>query len=133
MAGRLRTIDLFVNLPIMDINRNALRRDRRSVSEASRRRMTAFWGDESWLDIGYIERPTLFGNESDRAGNDAVAAAYCRRLRSVAGFAEVSAPLPMCNRKRAVVYYLVFASHYGVATSIVEDIFARYRGYCLTQ
>lgn len=132
MAGRLKTIDLFLNFPIMDINRNALRRDPGVVTEASRSRMTSFWGDESWRRMGYRDRLTLFGDEPEKVENEAIVGAYCERLKKVAGFKQVIKPLPMCNRNNAVVYYLVFASQQSVAGNIVGDIFYSYRGRCTT-
>jgi three-Cys-motif partner protein len=47
-AGEMRSVDLFLNFPIMDMNRNALWRNPEGVDEADLRRMTRFWGDESW-------------------------------------------------------------------------------------
>ena len=44
----MRSVDLFPNFPIMDMNRNALWRNPVGVDEADLRRMTRFWGDESW-------------------------------------------------------------------------------------
>ena len=51
MAGRLKTIDLFLNFPIMDANRNALWRDPERVSPDQAARLTRYWGDESWRDV----------------------------------------------------------------------------------
>ncbi|MGA8307327.1 MAG: three-Cys-motif partner protein TcmP [Candidatus Acidiferrales bacterium] len=52
-AGQMKTIDLFLNFPVADMNRNVLWRDPERVSAAQAARMTAFWGDESWRDIAY--------------------------------------------------------------------------------
>ncbi len=131
MAGRLGTIDLFLNFPVMDINRNALWRDPEGVSPADRERMTRFWGDESWFDATYerSKQLGLFGNDEKwlKATNDQVAEAFRQRLRQVARFAHVPKPLPMRNSKGAVVYYLFFATAKPVANNIVEGIFDRYR------
>ncbi|MBI4482794.1 MAG: hypothetical protein HY652_07885 [Acidobacteria bacterium] len=56
-----------------------------------------------------------------------IAEAFQKRLRKVAGFGWVPAPIAMKNTKGAVVYYLFFASHKPVAAHIVEDIFDKYR------
>ena len=47
-AGEMRSVNLFLNFPIMDMDRNALWRNPEGVDEADLRRMTRFWGDESW-------------------------------------------------------------------------------------
>jgi three-Cys-motif partner protein len=127
-AGRLRTIDLFLNFPIMDANRNVLWRDPAGVSPEQAARLTAFWGDESRKTAAY--RPSaqrgLFGDDIEKAENEAVAEAFRRRLRDVAGFANVPKPMPLRNSRGAVVYYLYFASQKDVANHIVEDIFRTY-------
>jgi three-Cys-motif partner protein len=127
-AGEARSIEIFLNFPVMDMNRNVLWRDQARVAEGDVARMNAFWGDESWRQAAYSSQPTLFGTSEDvKLGNIAIARAYCDRLRTRAGFAHVSEPLPMRNRSRAVVYYLIFASQKPVAEKIVHDIFDKYR------
>lgn len=131
LAGSLRTIDLFLNFPIMDMNRNALWIDPERVRPADAARMTAFWGDASWRQAAYrrSSQTSLFGEEPvEKAPNEAVVEAFRRRLRDVAGFRNVPEPLPMRNSTNAVVYYLFFASPNDTANEIIEDIFSRYRG-----
>jgi three-Cys-motif partner protein len=89
-------------------------------------RMTGFWGDDSWRQIAYDTSGNLFGFE-EKTDNDAVAEAFQERLRDVAGFGYVPAPLPMRNSTNAVVYYLFFASPNKTGATIVADILARYR------
>jgi three-Cys-motif partner protein len=125
-AGQLGTIDMFLNFPVMDINRNALWHDPDSVTEEQRSRLTAFWGDESWRQVGYEKIPGLFGTMEEKVSNEQFAEAFRQRLISVSGFKRVPKPLPMRNRK-AVVYYLFFASQVDVAEKIVIDIFNKYR------
>ena len=60
MAGALGTIDLFLNFPIMDMNRNALWTRPEQVRPSESTRMTAFWGDETWKQAAYRrERPRI--------------------------------------------------------------------------
>ncbi|MBI3932278.1 MAG: three-Cys-motif partner protein TcmP [Acidobacteria bacterium] len=127
-AGRLRSIDLFLNFPIMDANRNALWRDAQKVRPEQAARFTAYWGDESWREVLYRPKAQLglFGEEREKVENEAIAEAFRARLRDVAGFANVPAPMPMRNAQGAVVYYLFFASQKDVANTIVVDIFAKH-------
>jgi three-Cys-motif partner protein len=71
-AGQMRTIDLFLNFPIMDANRNTLWRDPERVTDSQRKRLTAFWGDESWQGSAY--RPQrqmgLFGQKLEKVENE---------------------------------------------------------------
>jgi three-Cys-motif partner protein len=129
-AGELGTIDLFLNFPIMDANRNVLWRQPERVSPAQAARLTAFWGDESWRTSIY--RPSrqarLFDGPEEllKADNDSVAEAFRQRLRDVAGFANVPKPMAMRIPQGPIVYYLFFASQKPVANHIVEEIFAKY-------
>jgi three-Cys-motif partner protein len=122
-AGQSGALDMFLNFPVMDINRNALRRDPENVTSLQRDRMTSVWGDESWPKIAYGE--DLFSNP-DKQSNEAIAQAFRKRLKEVAGFARVPKPIPMRNSKGAIVYYLFFASQKNTAENIVLDIFKKY-------
>ena len=42
------SIDMFLNFPVADINRNVLWRNPEGVDTADIDRMNAFWGDNSW-------------------------------------------------------------------------------------
>jgi three-Cys-motif partner protein len=124
-AGRMRSVDLFLNFPIADVNRNALWRDPGRVSPEQAERLTRFWGDESWREVAHRPSPQrgLFGDDLEKVGNEEIARAFQERLRRVAGFANVPDPLAMRNSHGAVVYYLYFASQKDVANKIVKDIF----------
>ena len=126
-AGEMGSIDVFLNFPIMDMNRNALWHRPENARDAGIDRMTAFWGDDSWREAAYRKRRTLFGEEDVKLGNQDVVNAFRKRLGEVAGFQHVLEPMPMRNSNNAVVYYLFFASQKPVASRIVKDIFARYR------
>ncbi len=125
-AGRLRTIDMFLNFPVQDMNRNVLWKDSNAVSPEQADRMTNYWGDESWKKVAYDSSGNLFGWE-EKQPNEVIAAAFQDRLRNKAGFKHVSEPMPMRNSKGAVVDYLFFASAKPVAKEIVEAIFKKYR------
>jgi len=126
-AGQMRSIELFINFPVADINRNVLWRNPEGVDEADVARMNAFWGDDSWRQVAYQSEPGLFGDIVEKKDNEAVAEGFRQRLKAVAGFKYVPDPTPMRNSKGAVVYYLFFASQKPVAAKIVRNIFNKYR------
>lgn len=125
-AGRMKSIDLFLNFPIGDMNRNVLRRDPDKVDASQIPRMNAFWGDESWRDIAYTTEKDLF-EKLEKEDNETIARAFKKRLRNVAGFKNVPDPIPMRNSIGSTIYYLFFASQKDVANKIVLDIFRKYR------
>lgn len=127
-AGQMKSIEIFINFPVMDINRNVLWLSPEGVRNSDIQRMDAFWGDDSWKKIAYRELKDLFGESRQiRERIQVVAQAYKERLQKIAGFAHVSEPLPMRNTRRSIVYYLFFASHKPVARNIVTNIFNKYR------
>lgn len=129
-AGRLRTLDLFLCLPVADGNGDPLWTRAPRLPAAERERMSRFWGDESWRDIA--DRPVVRDGAAGKAArektaHDAVVHAFRRRLREEAGFANVPDPLPLTNAANAVAGYLFFASAGNTANDIIRDIFTRYR------
>lgn len=133
-AGELGTIDMFLNFPVLDMNRNVLWRNPDGVTAEDRERMTRFWGDESWVDASYNKFPNLFGDtELEKETNDAVARAFQKRLKEFAKFKRVPDPMPMRNSNGGTVYYLFFASQKDTAENIVKDIFDKYRTRGLTE
>ena len=127
-AGSLKTVDMFLNFPMTDMNRNVLWRQPENALESQVARMNRFWGDESWRSVVYKKQESLFGDVTEKkyAANTVLVEAFKERLRAVAHFNYVSDPLPMKNTRGAVLYYLFFASGKAVAKNIVEDIFAKY-------
>jgi three-Cys-motif partner protein len=129
-AGRMKSVEIFLNFPIMDMNRNVLWLKPQKVSPEEHARMTAYWGDGSWRQAAYQQQETLFGGEEGiKLGNKQVVDAFQKRLKEAAGFKYVPDPLPMRNSKNAVVYYLFFASQQPVAVKIIRDIFKKYRDW----
>ncbi len=125
-AGKMRSVDMFLNFPVADMNRNVLWRHPEGVDAADLQRMNAFWGDESWRNVAYTTTRDLFGHP-EKEDNAVVAEGFRQRLLRVAGFKHVPEPLPMRNSKGATVYYLFFASQKPTAEHIVTDIFNKYR------
>jgi three-Cys-motif partner protein len=124
-AGQLGTVDMFLNFPVMGMNRNVLWRNPDRVARKRSARFNGFWGDDSRAQEAYSTTRNLFGLP-EKEPNEAIVAAFRRRLVKVAGFKRVPEPLPMRNSKGATVYYLFFASQVGVAEHIVTDIFRKY-------
>ena len=126
-AGQMKTLDMFLNFPVMDMNRNVLWRNPERVERPQKERMSAYWGDDSWNEVVYRTDTTLF-REPKKQSNEIIAEAFRKRLQKLAGFARVPNPLPMRNSTGAVVYYLFFASQKDTAEQIVLDVFEKYRG-----
>ena len=130
-AAETRAIEIFLNFPVADMNRNVFWQNPEGVNPDDVARMTAFWGDDSWQPVAYTSMPTLFGGvvETKTADNRMIAEAYRKRLKEVAGFQYVPEPIPMRNMKNVIVYYLFFASPNATGGKIVKEIFDRYRNY----
>ncbi len=137
-AGKMKSIEIFLNFPVMDINRNAKKKNLDQVGSDDRARMTAFWGDESWHAAMFAPstQDNFFGQlagdgdntpELEKNDNEAFATAFQKRLKEVAGFEYVPKPVPMKNSRKAVVYYLFFAGNNEKGNKIVSHIFNGYR------
>lgn len=131
-AGAMKSIEVFVNFMVMDMNMNVLLRNGDRAEPRDVARMNRFWGDESWRDVVYQENPqrNLFGETEHQKVDDAnekVAEAYRRRLIQAAGFGYASRPLRFVNTIGRTIYYLFFASPNSTGNKIVEAIFRKYR------
>ena len=129
-AGEMKSLEIFLNFPIMDMNRNVLWRSKDGPTPEDTARMTRFWGDDSWTDAVYrqAQQMSLFGEPKlEKQSNEVVAEAFRIRLQEVAGFEFVPKPVPMRNTTGAVVYYLFFASQNATGEKIVSEIFSKYR------
>lgn len=130
LAGRSKAVDLFLNFPVMDMNRNAIWRSPARAAPEGIERMNRFWGDETWKQVAYAEsrqKSLFFELDIIKQPNEAIVAAFRERLTKVAGFSFVPEPLPMKNSNNAVVYYLFFASAKPVADTIIRHIFDKYK------
>lgn len=127
-AGKSHSIEIFVNLMMMDINRNALRKDPDKSIASKVAQMTRLWGDESWKEAGYDKIQTLFDElVPQKVSNERFAEAFRQRLQKKAGFKYVPTPMPMKNKTDTVIYYLYFASQNEAGMDVVTDIFNKYR------
>ena len=131
-AGKMRSIEIFVNFMIMDMNMNVLLRDPTRAEAAQVVRMDNFWGDRSWREAAYERsaQNNLFGESEEvkvEDANEKVAEAYRRRLIDVAGFVYAPKPLRFVNSLGRTIYYLFFASPNQTGKRIVEFIFDKHR------
>jgi three-Cys-motif partner protein len=126
-AGDMKSIEIFFNFMIMDINMNVLRHNPERVPAGQIQRMDKAWGDHSWRLIAYETVPTLFGDSEMKTSNETVAEAFRQRLQAVAGFKFVPSPIPMRNNQGATIYYLYFASASQTGAKIVSSIFKKYQ------
>jgi len=128
-AGQMKSIEVFLNFMVMDMNMNVLWKNPDNVSPAQLERMNAFWGN-GWRNTLYQKPSDLlpgFDDLEEKVSNEAVAAAYRKRLQEIAGFKYVPEPVPMRNTRGAIIYYLFFASPNKTGAKIVGDIFDKYR------
>ena len=131
-AGQMRSVEIFLNFMVSDMNRNILLTDPEKADHSQVTRMSRFWGDESWRVVAYEEDPQrhLFEDSVKvkvEDANEKIAEAYRRRLLEVAGFKFSPVPLRFPNSLGATIYYLFFASPDATANKIVQQIFDKYR------
>ena len=102
LAGQSQAVDMFLNFPVMDMNCNAIWHHPEKVPRDGIDRMNRFWGDELWRAAAYAESPqmSMFGPELVKQPNDAIVAAFMKRLQEVAGFSFV--PI-LCRGETAIM------------------------------
>jgi three-Cys-motif partner protein len=125
-AGQSGAIEIFLNFPLMDMNRNILWNNPEKVDKTQIERMNAFWGDESWRNISYKTQQGLFDTYEEKTVLLSLIEAFRKRLNKVAGFICVPEPIPMRNKKGVIVYYLFFASPNKTGDKIAKYIFSKY-------
>ena len=95
-AGKSKSVEIFMNFMIMDVNRNAMRKNPDKSVASKVAQMTRLWGDDSWLDAGYDQVPTLWEDTRPvKVSNERFAEAFRQRLIKQAGFKFVPKPMPM--------------------------------------
>lgn len=133
-AAQQRTTEIFLNFPLMDMNRNVLHKDLLSAEPDQIERMNKFCGTDEWREILYkYGQLGLFG-DIDRIkivnSNIKLGEWFKReRLQKTAGFKFVPEPMLMRNSKGGPLFFLFFASHNETGKKIVTDIFNKHRKY----
>lgn len=129
-AGKMRSIEIFINFPVYDMNLNALWKQPDKLDEGRKTRMNKFWGDDSWQKI--VFRPKrqkdLFvegSREKIDNATEAIVEAFKERLNKCAGFAHVPEPIPMKNTKGNILYFIYFASNNKAGYNIANSIFRK--------
>jgi len=128
--GKAKTMDVFLNFPLMDINRNAALKILEASNPKEGVRLTKIWGDESWKRLVYVEQGDMFSSSvliKRDEGNEILKRGFQERLKQVAGFSFVPEPILMKNKMGGHLYFLFFASHKPVAQGIAEGILRKWR------
>jgi three-Cys-motif partner protein len=121
-----KALEIFLNLPLMAINRSVLLKNAYRLTNTQTERMNHFWGTSDWRKEVYEKIPTLFGPEIKKipqAGKK-LGKLFKARLNEV--FPEVSEPVVMNNSKHVPLYCLFFAGHKSAGKKIAQDIFKHY-------
>ncbi len=129
MAGEMRSIEIFLNFPILDMRRNVLIRNINKVQKRELDRMNAFWGNDTWINVIKSKsiQTNLFSVKGDHfVEYGDITKAFQTRLKEVAGFDYVPDPIPMRNNKRNILYYIFFATQNETGYRIVNDILRKY-------
>ncbi|NVL89533.1 MAG: three-Cys-motif partner protein TcmP [Desulfobacterales bacterium] len=131
-AAKLRTTEIFLNFPLMDMNRNVLHKDLISADPDQIERMNKFCGSEDWQEILYRKGKDLFGDTYQmKIGSNVQLGKWFMsdRLQKAAGFKFVPEPVLMRNSKGGPLFFLFFATYNETGNKIVSEIFNKYRKY----
>lgn len=126
--GQTKTMDVYLNFPLMDINRNAARKIIELSDPNQGEKLTKIWGDDSWKELAYTVQDRLFAEPIliKIRGNETLKQGFMERLKNKAGFAYVPEPILMTNQQGGPLYFLFFASHKPVAQKVAQDIFRKW-------
>ena len=123
-----KALEVFMNFPVMALNRTALPNDPNTLTITQIERMNRFWGSTEWRDDIYEEIPSLFGPvevKIRRTTGVRLGRLFKKRLEEV--FSHVTEPLVMVNSKNAPLYCLISAGHNATGARIVGEIFEGYK------
>jgi len=122
-----RALEIYLNFPVMALNRTALLNDPDELTEMQAQRMNRFWGSTEWRGDIYEEVPTHFGTverKIHRTTGQQLGQLIKRRLAEA--FPFVKHPLVITNSRNAPLYCLIFAGHSETGARIVQETFRRY-------
>jgi len=110
-AAKLKTIEIFLNFPLMDMNRNVLHKDLLSA-DPDQIEMDIFCGSNEWQEILYKEdkQMSLFGDtyQAKVVNSNIKLGAWFKKekLEKAAGFKFVPEPVLMRNSKGGALPFL---------------------------
>jgi len=125
--AKTKALEIFINFPVMALNRTALPNDPNALTDAQIERMNRFWGSTEWRGDVYQKVPTLFGPVEIKVHpttGKRLGRLFKKRLENL--FPYVTFPLVMTNSKNAPLYCLIFAGHNQTGAKIIREIFQRY-------
>jgi len=125
LAG-LGTVEAFINVPVMAVNRSVLKKNPEAITEQDRGRMERFWGGGDWFATFYKEEPTLFGPERNKTLRSGLEFGLQYRKRLMKIFSHCTEPILMTNSVSTPLYCILFAGHNPTGVRIAGDIFKRH-------
>jgi three-Cys-motif partner protein len=126
MASESKIMEVFINFPIMDINRNVLIPN---PTQKNIDKMNYFWGDNSWEKLSLVEQQSLFSDTTYKEKgitNIRLVEAYKKKLKN--NFKFVPEPIAMKNGINRDIYFLFFASQNATGYKIAKFLLDKYRG-----
>jgi three-Cys-motif partner protein len=127
-AGKNQAIEAVIHFPTMDAHRTVLMTDHSKIRAPMAKKMTAYWGDQSWLESAYTTEGMLplDGLNPRKRSPEELINAFRERLRTGAGFPYVSRGLPALTSIGTIVYHLLFASHNPRANEVMRSLEKRF-------
>jgi three-Cys-motif partner protein len=127
-VAQTKALEIFLNFPVMAINRTTLLNSPYKLTSTQMDRMTRFWGTEDWRDDLYHVQEDLFGEQvlikRERSTAKRLSRLFKSRLKEI--FTYVTEPLIMSNSRGNPIYCLFLAGHNENAARIMRQIFTRY-------
>jgi len=120
-------LEIFLNFPIMALNREVLWGNIEGVPAESLARMDRFWGSAEWQKYAYVEVDTLFEGIAQRKvlkASERLIEVFRSRLGEL--FSYVTTQVVMTNSKNAALYCLMFAGPNKTGRNIAQDVFDLY-------
>ena len=130
LAGKMDTVEVFINFPIMDINRSIAIKNPDEISKKTMDDMDLFWGDHSWYNELFASTGDLFGKDikyKKAIANNVLVKSFKKRLKKLAGYKYIPDPVPMKNGSNNTIYFLYFATNNKTAYKIVSHLFNKYK------
>ncbi len=121
--AKTKAMEIFLNFPVMAINRSILMNDATKIDAIKIERMNKLWGTDQWMGDIYKETPDFFERRVEKVSRTGklLGALYKKRLEEL--FPYVTFPLLMRNSVNAPLYCLIFAGHNATGKKIADTIF----------